>query len=135
MVTGPWSPARSFTSGNPPSVPSLIAPSNEAIVSDYTPLLDWSNSSVPDGVTFDHYQIQISTQSNFASVLLSRNITGLTASNFTPSSNLQADTDYYWRVRSYSAQGHYSAWSTVFQFHTAPTSTHLPAQKKKPASL
>jgi len=125
-VTGLWSTARSFTSGNPPSVPSLLSPSNGATVSDTTPLLDWSNSSVPDGVTFDRYQIQISKQSNFSTVLLSKYISGRTSSAYTPDADLSADTIYYWRVRAYSADGHYSGWSAVFTFRTTakPSSLH-----------
>ena len=45
-VSSDWSEVRTFTTGNPPSVPRLYKPNNKALTKDYTPLLDWRNSKV-----------------------------------------------------------------------------------------
>ena len=117
-VSSVWSEVRSFTSGNPPSVPSLYKPANKAITADYTPLFDWSNSSVPPGVIFGHYQIQIASDLLFTAPVIDKDVPGITNSTFTPSTDLDANTTFYWRVRSISSIGHYSTWSTVFSFRT-----------------
>ncbi len=126
-VTGPWSAARKFTSGNPPSVPALLSPANNSVVRNSMPTLDWSNSSVPFGVTFSRYQIQVSTQRNFSTLVVNRNQKGIASSSYKFGAKLSPNTTYYWRVRSFSAQGHFSAWSKVFTFRTASFSSDLSA--------
>ncbi len=120
-VSSTWSEMGSFTSGNPPSVPGLLKPANKAITSDYSPLFDWSNSNVPIGVTFDYYQIQVALASdpNFETPVINEPITGISNSTFTPTSDLASNSLFYWRVRSFSDSGDYSAWSSVFSFRTA----------------
>ena len=54
----PWSSVRSFTTGNPPAIPSLQSPASGALMTDYQPTLDWSDSTLPTGTTLDHYQVQ-----------------------------------------------------------------------------
>lgn len=118
-VTGPWSAVGTFTTGNPPSAPKLTSPANNALVANYQSLLDWSNSTVPAGVTFSHYQIQVAADAVFTRPLVDQNLDGIAISHFIPASEWAPNTVYYWRVRAFSTQGHYSAWSAVFAFRTA----------------
>jgi hypothetical protein len=111
-VYGAWSEIFSFTSANPPSAPSLSAPANNALVAGPSPLFDWKDSTVPSGVTFDHYQIQIATDSVFTAIVHNHNISGATNS-LDNDAVLNPATTYYWRVRSYALNGDYSAWSTA----------------------
>jgi hypothetical protein len=43
----------------------------------------------------------------------------VTNSEYTPATDLSANTKYYWRVRAYNTSGHYSNWSAVLSFRTA----------------
>jgi len=126
-ANGPNGPSRhsqvwTFTTGNPPSVPNLIAPVSNALILTTTPLLDWSTSSLPSGTSFAYYQVQVATSSSFASPSVdSSNQTSLTASLLT-SPDLAVNTNFYWRVRSannVSGVTNFSAWSSVGTFRTA----------------
>lgn len=130
-VNGPsaFSTIQSFTTGNPPSIPNLTAPANNALVTNYTPLLNWSNSILPAGTTFDHYQVQIATDAAFTSLVLDIN-TGagdITASEYSPATDLAANTKFYWRVRAVNSDLEYSAWSVSRYFRTALLSPTLVA--------
>ncbi|MGE5250064.1 MAG: SdiA-regulated domain-containing protein, partial [Bacteroidota bacterium] len=115
-----WSPVRSFTTGNPPSTPSLVSPANNALTTIYTPLLDWSNSSLPAGTTFYRYQIQISTASNFSTLYINVFPQGITNSQYRPTAKpLTPNTKYYWRVRAFNTAGEYSTWSAVRSLRAA----------------
>jgi hypothetical protein len=105
---------RRFTLVKPPSVPSLLAPANKAVVNTLQPKLDWSNSIFPAGTAFDHYQLQLATDAAFTSPVEQN--TGI--SEFTLLAPLASGTKYYWRVRAYNTLGQASAWSTVFSFTT-----------------
>ena len=105
---------------NAPSVPSLVSPANNALTSDYTPTLDWSNSTLPAGTDFDHYQLQVSIDSGFTDpTALDEDISGRTNSSFTPLSDLSSNTKFFWRVRAYNTDGQYSNWSLVYTFRAA----------------
>jgi hypothetical protein len=111
-----------FTTGNPSSTPNLVSPVSNALVLTTTPLLDWSNSSLPSGTSFAYYQVQVATSSSFTSPSLDNSSqTSLTASQLT-SPALAANTTFYWRVRSantVSGVTNLSAWSSVGSFRTA----------------
>lgn len=107
-----YSEVRTFRTGNPPSVPTLSAPANNALVTTTSPLFDWANSTVPPGVAFDHYQIQVATSSAFTTIVHDHDVTGI-ANSQDNTAVLDPATTYYWRVRSWSAAGHYSGWSAV----------------------
>ena len=102
-----------------PSVPTLGSPANGALITDYTPLLNWSDST-PD---LDHYQLQVATNSTFTALVY--NQTSLTASQFTIPTDLAAARTYYWRVRAYNALGKSKGWSSTFSFRTALPSPAL----------
>jgi VCBS repeat-containing protein len=115
-----WSETFSVITPNTPTTPKLSLPKNKALVSDLTPRLDWSNSSVPSGVTFDHYQVQLATDALFSVIVIDENISGLASnSEFTLTSDLAPNTRYYWRVRAFNSLDQYSSWSTVSYFREA----------------
>jgi Leucine-rich repeat (LRR) protein len=112
----------SFRSANPPSTPSLVSPANGALLKIVPANLDWSNSTLPAGTDFKHYEVQISTSTNLDSVtpistgLGNRLLSHLEWGDIVPA--LEAKTKYYWRVRSVNAEGHMSNWSTRWSFTT-----------------
>ncbi|MDR3574285.1 MAG: CHAP domain-containing protein [Anaerolineaceae bacterium] len=111
-----WSPVWTFTSANPPSTPKLSSPVANATVTSYTPLLDWSDSTLPAGVTLANYQLQVSTDATFTATSLIDTTTS--QSNYQVSSPaLASNTKYYWRVRAYGSNQHYSNWSAVSYFN------------------
>ncbi len=115
-----WSNTWSFTTANPPSIPVLVAPVNNALTTDYTPKLDWNNVTVPLGTTFDHYQLQVATDAAFTSIVLDKSdLVNLTDSEFTFPTDLTDNTTFYWRVRSFNSLGQYSSWSLTRTFRTA----------------
>jgi Zn-dependent metalloprotease len=138
-ATGPngpslWSGTRSFTTGNPPSVPTLVSPADDTLVNIYTPLLDWNDSTLPAGTTFKHYELQVDDNSDFSSPEISISTTDgiITESSFTPLADLAHNTEYFWRVRAtndVAGVEHVSAWSGVWRFRTimSPPTLLLPA--------
>jgi CSLREA domain-containing protein len=118
MLYTPWSAPWYFSTGNPPSIPSPSAPMNNSLTTNPNPLLDWSNSSLPSGTVFDHYQLQVDDTSDFSSTVADINVAGLTnsSSNVGP---LNSNTTYYWRVRAWNNNGDFSGWSAVRTFREA----------------
>jgi hypothetical protein len=119
-----WSGSRSFTTPNPPGIPLLTAPANNALTTDSTPLLDWGNVTVPTtppgAPAFDHYRVQVDDNADFSSPVIDVNVPGPVAnSNYAPVTPLASNTRFYWRVSSYNVSGQYSAWSLVRYFRTA----------------
>jgi hypothetical protein len=117
----------SFKTGNPPGTPKLSSPASNGLVTSYTNLLlEWSNSSLPSGVTLSKYQLQVSVADpGFASTLID---TTTSQSNYLMSS-LSPNTLYYWRVQAFGSNGSFSNWSSVKYFRAAilPTSLSAPA--------
>ena len=110
--------SRPFTvHGTPPGTPVLRTPAKNALLTNYTPTLDWN-----DATDVDHYQIQIATISNFSTPLV-YDENDVTSSTWTvpPASPLPANDKYYWRVRSINEHGVSSIWSPVYYFRTALT--------------
>lgn len=110
-----WSSVFTFTTANPPSVPVLVSPANGALLTNLTPTLDWSDSTVPAGTTFSHYQLQLDDNSDFLSTILDTNL-GVSTLAMGP---LNSNMRYYWRVRAWNTNGDYSAWSAVRSFREA----------------
>ena len=111
-----WSSAWSFTTGNPPSVPSPQSPANGALVTDYQPSLDWADSILPAGTTLDHYQLRLATDSGFTSLLYDESTA---ISQFPLPAPLAPNARYYWQVRALNTAGHFSSWSTTRYLITA----------------
>ena len=118
-VDNPWSATRSLTTAFPPSVPTLLKPANNALVTTYTPLLDWSDSKVSLlAPAFDHYRVQVADNADFSNPVLDHDVAGISNSFYTLITPLAPKTKYYWRVSAYDAKGEYSAWSAVRIFRT-----------------
>jgi uncharacterized repeat protein (TIGR01451 family) len=124
-----WSEVRLFKTPNPPGRPSLQSPVDNALTRDYTPRLDWSTSSLPSGTVFSYYRLQVARDSGFINMALDTNISGQSNSEYTFTTNLTANTKYYWRVMAVNNQGQYRSWSSVRSFRTAilPPSLITPA--------
>ncbi len=95
-----------------PNPPVLTTPANGATNLDTTfqTLLKWAN--VSDGII---YNVQVSTDSTFATVNVSGNTGGLL---YVLQPNLMGNTKYFWRVQTNNG-GHFSAWSAHRNFKTA----------------
>lgn len=100
-----WSSVLSFTTTIRP--PTLVAPANNATISDRTPLFDWGNSLAASG-----YTIQISRYSDFHTIQKQSNTI---SSEYTMPTNLTLNVPYYWRVRATGTNGP-SSWSQVRKF-------------------
>ena len=94
-----WSPVFTFTTGNPPSVPGLVSPANSALMTNLNPTLDWSDSTVPAGTTFNEYQVQVDDDADFSSPEAERFLSVVTSSSSVVGP-LDVNTKYYWRVRA-----------------------------------
>jgi murein DD-endopeptidase MepM/ murein hydrolase activator NlpD/lipopolysaccharide export system protein LptA len=113
-VYNAWSEVRSFTTANPPSVPILSAPANNALVTTLRPTFSWKASTLPTGTTFSKYEFQLDTSNTFGTAT-SSNISGsITNSSYIPTADLKSATTYYWRVRSWNTVGDFSGWSAVY---------------------
>ena len=106
---------RIYTCLSTPARPALLTPASNALITDYTPVLDWSDSK-PDVASYD---IQIATDAAFAS--LEYDEAGVLASEFTVPSDLTPNTKYYWRVRALNASGATMGWTAVRTFRAAMT--------------
>jgi len=99
--------------GPPPSAPTLKSPASAATVPSLTPRLEWNASSGAIS-----YGVQVSTSSNFASLLV--NETGITGLYYDIAPGiLKWNTTYYWRVNARDSFGSTSSWSSSWYFKTA----------------
>ena len=123
--TGDWA-SSTFMTPNPPPAPGLLVPAANALVTDYSPVFDWKDVTAPTGTTLDHYQIQVASTAAFVTPVVDENVI---ASTFTPLTDLQPNTKYYWRVRAVNTLGHMGAWSQARYFRSAilPTTLLSPA--------
>jgi hypothetical protein len=133
-INGPsaWSVIRTIHTAVPPSVPSLLLPASNALTTDYTPRLDWGVVTLPVGTAFGFYRVQVDDDPAFGSPAVdvgSGVLTNKDVHEYTPGSDLNPNTKYYWRVSSYNGAGEYSAWSLVRYFRTAilPPTLQAPA--------
>ena len=108
--TSTWSQVWSFTTLNSVSLvaPVLSSPGNFSINVPTTTTLAWN--SVAGAVS---YEVQISTRSNFRTIVASINTSNTSASL----SGLARNTNYYWRVVAVAGSTR-SAWSTAWTFKT-----------------
>jgi len=103
------SDAWSFTTGSPPTPPTLLTPTIGAKDVSLSPTLTWNAST---GAT--NYTLQISINSSFTNYVY--NLSNLT--NTTKQiSGLTGVTKYYWRVKALNSFGN-SIWSDSWLFET-----------------
>ena len=96
-----------------PKVPTLSRPASNALLTDFTPLFDWSDST-PD---LHHYELQLATDPAFTLNVVNYN--DIPTSTYTLTTDLTPGVKYYWRVRAYNAAGGVSAWSKYDYFRIA----------------
>ncbi len=114
-----WSEVRSFSTPNPPGIPSLISP-NIGVVLDSAPRLRWMATSLPRGTVFNHYQLQLASSIDFTAPIVDANLSSLTDTNYGPAASLTPGTTYYWRVRAINQNSEASSWSEVRSFGIRP---------------
>jgi hypothetical protein len=104
-----WSTSWTFTTTDYLNAPGLKVPILGS--QDYTlyPSFVWDSISGADG-----YVIQISENADFSGVV----DVLTTVAQYTQTTALEYDSDYYWRVKATSEVGGVSAWSAVGNFHT-----------------
>ena len=108
--------------GPGPSAPLLVQPLANALVDTLTPTLTWSVVTLPAGTSFDHYQLQVSTNVGFTALVLDKaDLTDKTSPTFTLAAgeSLHPNTRYYWRVQAQNTFDKYGDWSAVRYFRTA----------------
>jgi len=123
----------SFKTGNPPSLPKLSSPSSNALLTSYTPLLDWSSSALPSGVSLSYYEVQVALDSTFNNVVLDKSTSQ--SSYLVGPPGLTPNTKYYWRVQAVGSNGNTSNWTKAGYFRAAmlPTTLVSPANSTSPA--
>jgi len=105
-----WSEVFAFTTVKAaPIVPTLLTPDNEATGVSITPTLTWNAAAYAES-----YAIQVAQHSGFMTSIAVNTTT--TATSFT-TPELNANTVYYWRVKSINTNAE-SAWSDVRSFRT-----------------
>jgi hypothetical protein len=96
------------------SIPALTTPANNTLVNEYKPLLDWTDVTT----NFHHYQVQVATDSAFTTASLVSDENNIITSQYAIPTNLNLNTPYYWRVRSFNAVDETKGWSPVWKFTT-----------------
>jgi 2',3'-cyclic-nucleotide 2'-phosphodiesterase (5'-nucleotidase family) len=123
-----WSTVHTLHTATPPTAPNLLSPGNNVLVTNTTPTLDWSQSTIPmGGAAFDYYQVQVDDDATFTSPVVDEDVFGLANHVYTLVAPLSPNTKYYWHVRAWNVDGDYSAWSTTRYFREALTSPTLVA--------
>jgi hypothetical protein len=96
----------------PPPVPRIAAPKDGGrvgYIGDVKVTFDWTDVTDPSGV---HYELEISTVSNFSTILLQ--ITDLNDSKYTlTEAEALSHGEYYWRVRAIDDAGNTSDWTPL----------------------
>ncbi len=122
---GHWSVIWSVNTANPPSVPRLLYPPLNKLLTVLGPELKWSVVSLPAGTIFDYYQVQVATDTTFAApVFDDTSIINRYVTTIVVTPDLLPATKYYWRVRACNTDMECSQWSAVSYFRTsveAPT--------------
>jgi hypothetical protein len=125
-----------FTAPNPPYSPAPISPGLNAIVTTFTPKLDWGTSVIPTGTVFAYYQLQVDDNADYSSPLLDRKETAVAGHAYTFPSALAANTVFYWRVRTANTLGQFSMWRTsAFRTSLLPPTLLSPAYLEVPNNL
>ncbi len=102
-----------FTTGNPPGVPSLGQPSNaKRVTNPDDVVLNWST---PAGA--QHFWLQISTTDDFTD--FTGGVNDHDATNPFPAA-LDPNTKYFWRVRAGDVVSTWGNWSGSRYFYTTP---------------
>jgi hypothetical protein len=105
-----------------PDTPALSSPDNGQINESLTPELQTGDFSDPDGDTHAETTWQISTESNFSSLVLDITSDSLLTSLTVPEFIVTVNTTYYWRAKFFDDLGAASEWSDPYWFTTIDAS-------------
>jgi choice-of-anchor B domain-containing protein len=103
-----------------PAAPSLNAPANGASNQPLRPSFTWSAAA--GAVSYD---LQIASQPSFLPLDIVQSATGIATTTYTAATDLDANTTYYWRVRTISACGT-GPYSTPRSFTTQAPAAQCP---------
>jgi subtilisin-like proprotein convertase family protein len=122
--SGPFTATSSFSTGCSANIqpPALLSPADGATGISVLPTLDWAD------VNRTNYSLEIATDIGFTNIVSS--INGLTVSNAALSVPLNANTQYFWRVRTNNLCLDPGNFSDPFSFTTNGTAvpcTTIPA--------
>jgi len=120
-----YSVSGSFTTPDAPNPPELLTPVSGAVLTGFTPTLDWStvakDSAHPDRDPVG-YHVQVSSSSSFpvdpAKTIIDEQTTDTASKYVIPQGAILIAGQYYWRVRTIGAGGAYSTWAGPFTFYT-----------------
>lgn len=121
LLTSAWSGSRTFyvnALNRAPSIPASLTPAANAAVKK-TDYLSWGASADPDLYDTLTYVVEISTQPNFSSILLSQAGLGnnsVRIDTINQYTQLNSGVTYYWRVRAIDNHGASSAYSASSSF-------------------
>jgi len=104
-----------------PTIPTLVAPTNNKLCIDNAVSFQWNASSDPDGDAVT-YQIQVAKDNQFAQIAHT-----LSSSATSQSVSLEKGKAYYWRVKAMD-KNLSSGYSATFNFYTEGEGekNHLP---------
>ena len=91
------------------SGPTLLNPGNGASDTSLTPAFSWDALA---GV--NDYQIQVATDAGFSIIVIDESVA---SDSFIPTTELDIDSEYFWRVRGANVCGS-GEWSSTFSFAT-----------------
>jgi len=98
-----------------PALPTLLAPANGALNVVLRPTFTWNQAAHATA-----YDIEVGTDPDFSYVAAAAG--GVVGVSWTPDSDLDPGTVYYWRVRAVNGCG-ITPYSAAFTFTTAPSPT------------
>jgi hypothetical protein len=98
-----------------PALPTLLAPANGALNVAVRPTFTWNPAAYATA-----YDIEVGTDPDFSYVAAAEG--GVVHTSWTPDSDLDPSTVYYWRVRAVNGCG-ITPYSAAFAFTTAPSPT------------
>lgn len=106
----------------PPSVPSLVGPTDKSLCISNILTFTWGNSSDSQNDAIS-YQIQIATDNQFSQIINTGN-TSLNSYSVT----LDKGKAYYWRVKATDSKNASSNYSSIFSLYTEANAVtnHLP---------
>jgi Zn-dependent metalloprotease len=115
---GVWSTIRTFDTPTPPGIPTPIQPSSGASMVELRPTFSWNLGTLPRGTSFDHIQLQVSSNPVFSTLVVDHNIMGAATARYTTTVDLLPNAQYYWRIRAYNKDSEMSSWSETRSFIT-----------------
>ncbi|MFZ5572853.1 MAG: choice-of-anchor U domain-containing protein [Thermodesulfobacteriota bacterium] len=110
-----------FAASSPPEQPALSSPANGTVDESLSPALAAGAFTDPEGNSHYRTQWQVSTASDFSSLVMDINTTIHLTQITIPATVLNQNTLYYWRVRYTDNYYAVSSWSAAFTFTTILT--------------